>query len=74
MQPLSRQNVAFDQRVQGPQGGSTGAYLIGQCRQAQLHAFATVTLALAVSGWCWPNFSNRIIARREGPAKPRGVT
>ena len=26
------------------------------------------------SGWCWPNFSNRIMARRFGPAKPRGVT
>ena len=26
------------------------------------------------SGWCWPNFSNRIIAKRFGPAKPRGVT
>ncbi len=26
------------------------------------------------SGWCWPNFSNRIIASKFGPAKPRGVT
>jgi hypothetical protein len=26
------------------------------------------------NGWCWPNFSNRIMASRLGPAKPRGVT
>ena len=48
VQALSRQNVAFDQRVQGPQGGGAGADLVSERRQAQLHAFASVTLALAI--------------------------
>jgi hypothetical protein len=26
------------------------------------------------SGWCWANFSNRIIAKKFGTAKPHGVT
>ena len=29
--------------------------------------------AWRLSGWCWPNFSNRIIASRLGPAQPRGM-
>ena len=25
-------------------------------------------------GWCWPNFSNSSMARKLGPAQPRGTT
>jgi hypothetical protein len=32
VQALSRQNVAFDQRVQGPQGGAAGADLVSERR------------------------------------------
>ena len=48
MQALSRQNVAFDQPVQGPQGGGAGADLVSERREAKIHAFSGVAFALAI--------------------------
>jgi len=51
--------MGVDQSVERLQDCDAGANLIRQRR---------------LSGWCCPNFSNRIMASRLGPAKPRGVT
>jgi len=48
MQPLTSQNVAFDQRMKRQQGRRTGADLVGQCRQAQIDALPSVAFALPV--------------------------
>lgn len=51
----------------------TGPDLVGQGGQADLHPFLGLALDLPVQGWCWPNFSNSIMAGRLGPAYPRSV-
>jgi hypothetical protein len=48
VQPIGRQNMAVNQRVQRTQRGGAGAHLIGQRRQAQVDALAGVALALPV--------------------------
>jgi hypothetical protein len=48
VQPLGRQNMAFDQRMKRLQNSRTGADLVGQCRHAQINALPPVTLALPV--------------------------
>lgn len=48
VQPMCRQNMVFDQRVDGGQGNSGMADQIGQCGQADLDAFTGKALCLAV--------------------------
>src|ERR1700733_14600594 len=38
VQAFSQQNVAFDQRVQGMQGGAAGADQVSERREAKIHA------------------------------------
>ena len=48
MQPLGSQDVALNERMQRLQHRRAGADLVGQRRHAQIDAFATISLALAV--------------------------
>ena len=48
MQPLGRQDMGLDQRMERLQDRRAGADLVGQRRDAQIDAFAPVSLALAV--------------------------
>ncbi len=74
MQALSGKNMRFDQTMKWLQRRGTCSDLIGQCRQADVDALAGIAFALAIERLVLANFSNRIIASRFGPAKPRGVT
>src|SRR6202171_1357939 len=46
--PLRRQDMSLDQGMERPQDHSAGADLIGQRRDAEINALASITLALAV--------------------------
>jgi hypothetical protein len=71
---LGTEHMRLDQRVQWLQHGCAGADKVGQRRPAQIDAFPGIELACRFKGRCWSNFSNRVIASRFGPAKPRSVT
>ena len=75
MQSFGSQDVALDQCMKRLQGRRAGADLVGQRRHAQIDAFAPVAFAPAVQRLMLAELlSNRIMASRFGPAKPRGVT
>lgn len=43
-------------------------------KTATVTAFERKRSAWRLSGWCWPYFSNSSMARKLGPAQPRGTT
>jgi len=48
VQPLRRHDVRLDQRMQRRQGCGAGADLVGQRREAEIDALASIALGLAV--------------------------
>ena len=48
MQPLGGKDVGFDQQVKRHQRGGAGADLVGQGGKAQIHAFPSIAIPLAV--------------------------
>ena len=71
VQPFGGEDVLFDAPEQRRQHRAAAAHLIGQGRQAERHTLTGIAIGWRFNGWCCPNFSNRIIANRLGPAQPR---
>ena len=70
MQTFGRQNVGLDQRMQRLQRAAvqapTWSASVDTLRSMPSRRYRSLC---RFSGWCWPNFSNRIIASRFGPGE-----
>lgn len=71
MQALGGENVGFDPAIEGHKRKIGCADLIGQCRQAERHAFAGETLRLAVQGLVLAVLVEH--GEEPGPTQPRGT-
>ena len=74
MQPLRKKHVSLDAPVQRHESESGGTNLVGQCRNAERHAFTSKPLGLAVKRLVLSVLLEQQHRQEAGPAQPRGTT
>ena len=74
VQALGRHDMSLDEAPEGIERRRDRAHRVGHGGQRDRRALERIALPCQLRGWCWPKFSNTIIASRLGPAQALGIT